>query len=265
LLPKNLYARKARENAPKGVVQGENAVSSYEAAAKLCSDKVAKIVKECRRVNQKYSDNHFNIEFDLKAGQRDCLRSLNDDEANYTPCSAKRVTDIFESPKFFSDGATANDIRQGRDGDCWLLAALGTLGNKPGLIEKICVARDETVGVCKDAYSPTALLTCLSCLQKLFLAIPFCSGFPCNLAATAAWSVTILTFRALDGFVFHRDGEWISEIIDDKLYLIKPEYVAPLPIFYMEGISGASERMNPCNDISHITTYLSDHLTLIRV
>jgi hypothetical protein len=27
----------------------------------------------------------------------------------------------------------------------------------------------------------------------------------------------------LDGFVFHRDGDWISEIIDDKLYLIKPE------------------------------------------
>lgn len=26
------------------------------------------------------------------------------------------------------------------------------------------------------------------------------------------------------GFVFHRDGEWRSEIIDDKLYLSKPDY-----------------------------------------
>lgn len=26
------------------------------------------------------------------------------------------------------------------------------------------------------------------------------------------------------GFVFHRDGEWFSEIIDDKLYLKKPDY-----------------------------------------
>jgi hypothetical protein len=54
------------------------------------------------------------------------------------------------------------------------MAALGKLGNKPGLIEKVCVARDEQIGVY--------------------------------------------------GFVFHRDGEWISEIIDDKLYLTKPDY-----------------------------------------
>lgn len=26
------------------------------------------------------------------------------------------------------------------------------------------------------------------------------------------------------GFVFHRDGEWFSEIIDDKLYLKRPDY-----------------------------------------
>ena len=54
------------------------------------------------------------------------------------------------------------------------MAALGVLSNKPGLIEKVCVVRDELVGVY--------------------------------------------------GFVFHRDGEWRSEIIDDKLYLTKPDY-----------------------------------------
>jgi hypothetical protein len=54
------------------------------------------------------------------------------------------------------------------------MAALCTLGNKEGLIDKVCVAKDEQVGVY--------------------------------------------------GFVFHRDGEWRSEIIDDKLYLTKPDY-----------------------------------------
>jgi len=54
------------------------------------------------------------------------------------------------------------------------MSALCTLGNKQDLIEKVCVARDEDVGVY--------------------------------------------------GFVFFRDGEWISEVIDDKLYLIKPDY-----------------------------------------
>jgi hypothetical protein len=141
-------------------------LSSYQEAARICRDKVAKIVNECRRVNQKYTDLHFNIEFDLKAGPQDCLRTLNDDEAEYNPRSTKRVTDIFESPKFFSDGATASDIRQGGDGDCWLLAALGTLGNKTGLIEKNCVARDESVGVCKIYMNFSSAPVSLLCSRR---------------------------------------------------------------------------------------------------
>jgi hypothetical protein len=114
----------------------------------------------------------------LKWGYNDCLTTLSgtpeDEEVTFRPGSVKRVTDIFDDPKFFLKGPTANDIRQGRDGDCWFMAALCTLGNKEGLIEKVCVARDEKVGVY--------------------------------------------------GFVFHRDGEWRSEVIDDKLYLTKPDY-----------------------------------------
>lgn len=177
ILPKNKTVTKAGESVPKGVIKGENAVASYEEAAQICKDKVAKIVRECRRVNQKYRDPHFDIEFDLKWGRKDCLTMLGDTidvDSGFRPGSVKRVGDIFDNPKFYVSGATANDIRQGRDGDCWFMAALCTLGNKPGLIEKVCVARDEEVGVY--------------------------------------------------GFVFHRDGEWRSEIIDDKLYLTKPDY-----------------------------------------
>lgn len=138
---------------------------------------MAKIVKECRRTNEKYRDPYFDIEFDLKWGRRDCLETLavtNSKDSTLKPQSVKRVGDIFEKPIFFIDGPTADDIRQGNDGDCWLMAALCTLGNKPGMIERVCVARDEAVGVY--------------------------------------------------GFVFFRDFEWRSEIIDDKLYLTKPDY-----------------------------------------
>lgn len=90
-----------------------------------------------------------------------------DGESKLRPLAVKRVVDIFDEPKFFIDGPTAHDVRQGRDGDCWLMAALCTISNKPGLIEKCCVAHDQEVGVY--------------------------------------------------GFVFHRDGEWFSEIIDDKV------------------------------------------------
>ncbi|KAK2681746.1 hypothetical protein RAB80_003539 [Fusarium oxysporum f. sp. vasinfectum] len=153
--------------------------TSYEDAAATCRAKVEKIVKECRRINKKYRDPHFDIEVDLKLYRNDCLHSLSNVE-NYQPGedlrpqSVKRVGDIFEKPCFYIDGPTANDVRQGRDGDCWLMAALCTLSEKPGLIERLCVAHDQDVGVY--------------------------------------------------GFVFYRDGAWISEIVDDFLYLIKPDY-----------------------------------------
>ena len=94
--------------------------------------------------------------------------------SRFAPKSVKRVGEIFDDPKFYIDGPTANDVRQGRDGDCWFISALCALSSTPGLIERICVRHDEAVGVY--------------------------------------------------GFVFFRDGEWFSEIIDDKLYLTKPDY-----------------------------------------
>ncbi|KAI0880645.1 cysteine proteinase [Annulohypoxylon maeteangense] len=176
VIPHNEYAEKAAKRSAKAV--GTNTQTSYEEAAAVCKAKVAKIVKECRRVNQKYRDPHFDLESDLKWGSRDTLESLSNIEdkpdSDFSPKSVKRVVDIFDDPKFYIEGPTANDVRQGRDGDCWLLAALCTLSNKPSLIERVCVARDEQVGVY--------------------------------------------------GFVFHRDGEWISEIIDDKLFLTKPDF-----------------------------------------
>lgn len=77
------------------------------------------------------------------------------------------MPEIFEDPVFFRGEPKATDIKQGRIGDCWVMSALSIMGSRESLIEKVCVARDEAVGVY--------------------------------------------------GFVFFRDGEWISEVIDDFL------------------------------------------------
>lgn len=79
------------------------------------------------------------------------------------------MEDIFDNPQFYIDGATATDVHQGSGGDCWFLASLMAISTKKELIDRLCVARDEKVGVY--------------------------------------------------GFVFYRDGEWIYEVIDDKLFL----------------------------------------------
>lgn len=174
ILPADIYAKTKASKNTKGVVNGQIAVKSYDQAAAECKHAVEKIAKECRRVNHKYRDPHFDIEFDLKRNQRDCLDALGEVEDLAYPKSVKRIPDIFENPVFFEEGATASDVRQGFTGDCWFLSALCALCNKKDLVDKICVARDEEVGVY--------------------------------------------------GFVFHRDGEWIQTIIDDKLYLIASDW-----------------------------------------
>ncbi|RMJ08276.1 hypothetical protein CDV36_012097 [Fusarium kuroshium] len=177
VIPSNTYIQAAAKRGNR--VSSSTTDASYEEAAATCRAKVEKIVKECRRINKKYRDPHFDIETDLKLDQNDCLQSLSNIEdhtpgLDMQPQAVKRVGDIFDNPCFYIDGPTTSDIRQGRNGDCWLLAALCTLSNKPGLIERLCVAHDQAVGVY--------------------------------------------------GFVFYRDGEWISEIVDDYLYLTKPDY-----------------------------------------
>lgn len=207
VLPPSVYAQSVGNQVPRGATAAESVAASYEIAKKDCEKKVAQIVKECRMVNQKYSDPYFDLN-----DRRMCLRPLkanppaSDDSnppgAQYivtqngdptgaltlfnqmpqyfpppSPPSVKRVGDIFDNPQFFVDGADAKDIRQGREGDCWFLSALSTLCNlepTKHLVDRICVARDQEVGVY--------------------------------------------------GFLFYRDGEWTSVIIDDKLYLREPDY-----------------------------------------
>ncbi|KAJ5316813.1 hypothetical protein N7508_001321 [Penicillium antarcticum] len=147
VLPDNPYARTRAKRVPSGPIKGHEAVKSYEQARRECLKSVDRIVKECERVNQKYTDPHFDIELDLKSGRRHYLDGLDKPNEEMRPRGVKRVTEIFEKPQFYVNGPTASDVRQGCDGDCWLMAALCTMGNKEELIEKICVARNEIVGI----------------------------------------------------------------------------------------------------------------------
>lgn len=92
ILPGNPYARTKAAHVPKGIIQGQGAVKSYEQARRECERAVDRIVKECERVNQKYTDPHFDIEFDLKSGRRDYLDGLDKQNREMRPRGVKRVT-----------------------------------------------------------------------------------------------------------------------------------------------------------------------------
>lgn len=76
------------------IQRSQNASESYRQARAACEETVRKIVEECRAVNQKYSDVHFDLERDLKITQkRDCIDGLIQDDADRDdPSDVKRVT-----------------------------------------------------------------------------------------------------------------------------------------------------------------------------
>ena len=98
VLPDNLYAKRAAAQAARNPNPTKNAVASYEQAAATARAKVDKIARECRRLNQKYKDPHFDIEFDLMRWQwyrggwtEDCLVGLDGNSEWLRPMSVKRV------------------------------------------------------------------------------------------------------------------------------------------------------------------------------
>lgn len=114
VLPDNPYARSKAARTPKGTIQGQNAAKSYDQAKRECVRSVNRIVQECERVNQKYTDPHFDIEVDLKSGRRDYLDGLEEINLEMRPKGVKRVTvrDVFNDLyEFVVSGANESSSR----------------------------------------------------------------------------------------------------------------------------------------------------------
>jgi hypothetical protein len=93
ILPKNVYAKHKAQREPQGTVYGQHALKSYEEARAECMAAVEQISLECRRVNMRYRDPHFDIEFDLKTRSRRCLDGIGGFDSKESPCprAVKRV------------------------------------------------------------------------------------------------------------------------------------------------------------------------------
>lgn len=160
ILPQESSAKRREFSAARSL---EDATVSYEEAAAACRLEVEKIVRDCQRRNQKHDDSDFDIEEDLGKQHEDCLVPLGVENNDLRPQSVKRVEvclltpigypslrcvkQIFEDPQFLIEGLDAKDVRQGNIGDCGFMAAVCTLGSRQDLLRKICVARDEKIGV----------------------------------------------------------------------------------------------------------------------
>ncbi|KAI9729137.1 MAG: hypothetical protein M1828_000222 [Chrysothrix sp. TS-e1954] len=133
---------------PKELEQGMRLRKSYDDAAAACIRHVEAIAAPLRKSNSKFTDPDFDL-YDLKVfglGHATTFRG----RKRMKKCSITfaRVEAIFEDPVFMvEDTASAVDAHQGPIGNCWFIAALAAASAHGGLIEKLCVARDEPTGV----------------------------------------------------------------------------------------------------------------------
>lgn len=135
--------------------QNQLVSEDFERAVQECRAKVKKLVRECRRVNMRYRDPSFDIDWDLKWEKGHYLNMLG--ETRFEVCkhallspplsgpkAVRRVHEIFDSPKFLEDKISPSDVRQGSLGNCWLMGSLTALANMEDGIQRICVEWDTS-------------------------------------------------------------------------------------------------------------------------
>jgi Calpain family cysteine protease len=190
VLPPNVYTQLLGRNVPRGVTTSESVEASYLAAKKDCQKKVAQIVSECTIINQKYSDPYFDL------GDRGyCI----------VPLSVREKASSTDEPP---DSQPAPTITPELNPPS--VKRVGDIFDNPQFFVDGANAKDIRQGMDGDCWFLSALMAI------------------CNMSSTAnlltnlcvAWDQDVGVY----GFVLFRDGEWISVIIDDKLYLRKPDY-----------------------------------------
>ncbi|KAL7943403.1 hypothetical protein V8C42DRAFT_106399 [Trichoderma barbatum] len=175
--------------APRSGLDRPNELLSegYERAAEECRRKVQKIVQECKRVNMRYRDPGWDLDWDLKYEKGNTLNYIGTNKFEISrstllgskavvPKAVKRVHEIFDKPTFMKD-VNGSDVKQGGLGDCWLMSSFTALASVEDGVPRCCVAYDTKIGIY--------------------------------------------------GFLFYRDGEWVYSIVDDKLYLKSPCWDSP--------------------------------------
>lgn len=225
VFPQSLYSNLLPEQiTPQGLASKKGAAASYEDAAQKCRHDVARIVKECHRTNEKFTDPDFDIEND---GKENCLNGLD------VPPPAK------DGP---GGGVRSPAVGAGqlRDAIRTLMQShiLGASTSVPVDVGALQHALEDDDSDSDGELRPAAVHR----VDYIFDDPSFLvDGFSSSDVQQGAdgdcwWVAAVATLCSMPelmnkvcvgrdpecgvyGFVFYRDGEWISTVIDDNLYL----------------------------------------------
>jgi hypothetical protein len=204
---------------PRGASSARNAAESYDIAAKECRDKVSRIKEECERTDEKFTDPDFDIESDF-AGRDNCLVGL------HLPRMPPRQRRGSPSPRPPSPGAMSANSVMTRGVDPGSVHRLDWIFKNPQFTVNGYSHTDVQQGDGGDCWWLAAIAT-MAHRKDLMDRICVARDEECGVY----------------GFVFQRDGEWISTIVDDNLYLRSVDFREDDPdVFDPDGSKAAKFR-----------------------
>jgi hypothetical protein len=217
IFPRSLYANLLPHIGAEGASSHERASASYEAARDECKQKVDRIVKECHRTNEKFTDPDFDIENDW---EKNCLEGLSIDTStsSYNPASVggkslKDALDTLVTSQILGENSSVSiniaalqTALEDNDDDDYsgpgTVHRVDYIYDDPSFVVDGFSSSDVQQGANGDCWWIAAVSTLCSkpdLMQKVCVERDAECG--------------------VYGFVFYRDGDWISTVVDDNLYL----------------------------------------------
>lgn len=225
IFPPSLYAHLLPAPRKPGTVTGKNAAESYQAAASECRARVKRIVRECHRTNEKFTDQDFDIE-DL--GDKNCLEGLKywyKDKPAPAPSTVKpsrlgsALSTLIQSDVLLQNAAPIDFItaarllnRAGSDSD----------GGGPGAVHRVSWIFDKPQFEVDGFTSSDVVQGSNGDCWFIAAVATICS----NPDLINKVCVERDEECGVYGFVFYRDGEWIWTVVDDNLYLKHSDFDA---------------------------------------
>ena len=210
-----MYAELRPTHKEPGKSQARNATESYEAAVAECLAHVAQIEKECHHINEKFTDQDFDIEYDWD----NCLEGLTSTKSETSDNNGPSDRELGDAlSTVLSSGFVPNDVGvslrlyaqklkpKSRRGPS-TCHRVDWIFDKPRFSIDGLSTTDVRQGSHGDCWWVSAVATLCS-LPDMMDKICVAQNPECGVY----------------GFVFFRDGEWISTVVDDNLFLKYGDY-----------------------------------------
>jgi hypothetical protein len=228
IFPNSLYSTLLpKPSAPDSAASHTNFGASYEAVAADCRTKVARIVRDCRRTNTKFTD----PDFDLRGNRWYCLLGLMwtsptvkaSASAVEAALAALQTNQLLADPSTLAvrtdallkvlGGAAVDDGDAENEGD--------SFDPEPRSVHRVdWIYEDPHFEL--DGYSSSDIMQGANSADCWWL----------SAVATIAHRRDLMDKICVArdeecgvyGFVFYRDGCWISTVVDDNLCLTNPDF-----------------------------------------